>query len=166
MRLSAVGCLAVLALVGCGASRHRPTNAAPARAAFDAYVVEFWIKRDSTALDRALVPDLVYHYNGQVVPSVPASHHRALRWFGAIFPDLSATVDAYTFSGDLGAAVTTWSGTQAQPMCKTTPSSGKKVQWAVNYMFRVKDGRIVELWETWDEGGFYRKLGVDPAKCG
>jgi predicted ester cyclase len=165
MRLHTVGCLAVLALVGCGVSRHRLTNAAPARAALDAYVVEFWTKRDSAALGRALSPVLAYHYNGRVVPGVPAAHHSALREWGAIFPDLSATVDAYTFSGDLGAAVTTWSGTHTQPMCKT-PGSGKKVQWAVNYIFRVKDGRIVELWEAWDEGGFYRRLGVDPAKCG
>jgi predicted ester cyclase len=165
MRLRAVGCLAVLVLVGCGVSRHRPTNPAPARAALDAYVLEFWTKRDSAALGRALSPSLTYHYNGRVVPGAPADHQSSLRGFGAIFPDLSATVDAFAFSGDLGAAVTTWSGTHTQAMCKA-PASGKKVQWAVNYVFRVKDGRIVELWETWDEGGLYRALGVDPAKCG
>ena len=165
MRLHAAGCLAVLALAGCGVSRHRPANAAAARAALDAYVVEFWTKRDSAALGRAFSPALTYRYNGRVAPGGLAVHHASLREWGAIFPDLSATVDAYTFSGDLGAAVTRWSGTHTQPMCKT-PGSGKKVQWAVTYAFRVKDGRIVELWEAWDEGGFHRELGVDPAKCG
>lgn len=29
---------------------------------------------------------------------------------------------------------------------------------ATNYLFRVESGRIVELWETWNEGGIYQQL--------
>lgn len=30
----------------------------------------------------------------------------------------------------------------------------------------LENDRIVELWETWDEGGLLGKLGVAPGACG
>lgn len=148
----------------CGCARQPASDPEAARAALDEYVLNFWVRRDTTALGRALAPNMVYHYNGKVIAGDPPSHLRALRNFGEGFPDLAATVDVFTVSGSIGAAVTSWSGTHTGVLCQT-PGSGKKANWVVNYVFRVQAGRIVELWEAWDEGGTYRPLGVDPAKC-
>ncbi len=154
----------ILTATACSRAPQPASDTAAARAALDEYVLNFWIKRDTTALGRALAPDMIYHYNGKVIAGDPASHLRALRNFGGGFPDLTATVDVFTVSGSIGAAVTSWSGTHTGVLCQTPPS-GKKANWVVNYVFRVSGGRIVELWEAWDEGGTYRSLGVDPAKC-
>jgi predicted ester cyclase len=154
----------LIVVTGCGCARQPTNDPGLARAALDEYVVNFWIKRDTSALGRALAPTMVYHYNGRIIAGDPAAHLRALQSFGGAFPDLRATVDVLTVSGDVGAAVTSWSGTHTGVLCQT-PGSGKKVSWVVNYVFRISGGRIVELWEAWDEGGTYRSLGVDPAKC-
>ena len=154
----------LFAATACSCGRQPTGDPGAARAALDEYVVNFWVKRDTSALGRALAPNMVYHYNGKIIAGDPASHLRALRNFGGGFPDLAATVDVFTISGDTGAAVTSWSGTHTGVLCQT-PGSGRNVSWVVNYVFRVSGGRIVELWEAWDEGGTYGPLGVDAAKC-
>jgi predicted ester cyclase len=137
---------------------------AEARHALDLYVLDFWVKRDTTALQRALSPDMTYHYNGRVIAGRPANHLAALASFGGAFPDLKATVDVFVYADSLGGAVTTWTGTHTGVLCQT-PGAGQKVSWVVNYLFRMSEGRIVELWEAWDEGGIYRTLGIDHGKC-
>jgi predicted ester cyclase len=162
--LVAVTCLVTLA-AGCGRARDVSPDSGAARAALDRYVIDFWVKRDQAALGRALSESMVYHYNGRVIPGDPEAHRKALASFGGAFPDLAATVDVFTMHGDLGAAVTTWTGTHTGGLCQT-PGTGTKASWVVNYVFRVADGRIVELWEAWDEGGTHRKLGIDSSNCG
>jgi predicted ester cyclase len=168
MRLIAIAVTAVLPLawVSACATEQRDESARAARTAFEEYINNvFWIQRDTTALARGLSPDMLYHYNGIDRPGDPAAHCRSLRVFGRAFPDLRASIDQFTDSGDLAAAWTTWSGRFEGPLC-ATPGTGRQVTWVVSYMFRIRNGRIVELWEAWDEGGTYRALGIDAAKCG
>lgn len=139
-------------------------GAAAARAALEEYVVNFWVRRDTTALARALSPTMIYHYNGRDLPGEPAAHYRALHSFGDAYTGLTGGVDVFTFAGDVGAAATRWSGTHVGPTCGQA-GSGKTISWTVNYLFRIANGRIVELWETWDEGNFLRELGIDVTKC-
>ena len=165
MRKLVVAVYVLVVAAGCHSGRNRSTAAVAARAALDQYVIDFWVKGDTAALGRALSPTMIYHYNGKVIPGDPPAHFRALRSFGPAFSDLTGTVDVFTVSGNLGAAVTTWTGSHTGTLCQTR-GSGKKVTWAVNYLFRMADGRIVELWETWDPYGMYRQLGLDITKCG
>ncbi len=162
-RALSLGLLVVLA-AACSARDKAPDRTVTARTAVDRYVVDFWVKRDTSALAKALSPSMIYHYNGKIIPGEPTAHFAALRSFGSAFPDLAATIDVFTVSGDTAAAVTTWTGTHSGEMCKQ-PGSGVKVSWVVNYVFRFEQGRIVELWEAWDEGGLYNKLGIDFSKC-
>ncbi len=139
-------------------------DAAAARAAFEAYL-EFWNKHDATALARAFSPTLIYHYNSAVVGGTPADHLAAFKEFGGGFPDLVGRFDHFAFTDGIGAASTTWIGTHRGQLSgipatggKPVPPTGRKVTMSTNYLFRVEAGRIVELWETWDEGGVYQQL--------
>lgn len=164
MRRAVAFGLAMILAVACTA-RDRPAHqAVAARLAVDRYVIDFWVKRDTSALSKALSPAMVYHYNGKSIPGEPAAHLSALRSFGGAFPDLTASIDVFLISGDTAAAVTTWTGTHTGELCKR-PGSGTKVRWVVNYVFRFEQGRVVELWEAWDEGGLYRKLRIDATLC-
>lgn len=141
------------------------TPEAATRAAYDAYVHDFWSEGDAGAAERALSPTLVYHYNGNVVPNDLQTHKDALRRFRAEVPDLKAVTDVYTGSGAYGAAATTWTGTYAGEVCGKPGEKPVDLSWAVNYLFRVEQGLIVELWETWDEAPLYRQLGIGPGAC-
>jgi ketosteroid isomerase-like protein/predicted ester cyclase len=139
-------------------------DAAAARAAFEAYL-EFWNKHDTAALARAFSPNLIYHYNGVVVGGTPADHLAAFKEFGGGFPDLVGQIDHFAFTDGIGAASTTWIGTHQGRLSgipatggKPVPPTGRKVTMSTNYLFRVEAGRIVELWETWDEGDIYQQL--------
>ena len=173
MKQITFACIIILLLAGC--SQHESDeNIQKARSALSAYVIDFWVHRDTTAIARAITPNLVYHYEGQIVPGDYPSHVQALRNYGGAFPDLNATIDVFTFDGEFGAAVTSWSGTQLGifPANRSTgmnaiPPTGKKVSWPVHYIFRMEGDRIAELWEAWDEGGVSVQLinaASQPAK--
>lgn len=167
--------LFLFALVGC-ASRAPTVDPAPVpaeaddgsaaatRAAFEAYLFPFWSQGDTTALARALSPTMVYHYNGMRATATAEDHLRALEGFRGIFPDLEAEIDVYTGSGEYGAAATTWRGSFQGSLCGTQ-GTGQRASWSVNYVFRMEDGRIVELWETWNESGLPEKLGIPVDQC-
>ena len=172
MRPAKCGAAVLLAVLVAGCAQRAPEPAAAAstaeaatRAAYDTYVGAFWSKGDAAAANRALSPDMVYHYNGSVVPGDLSTHKEALRRFRAEIPDLAATTDFYVGDGDSGAAATTWTGTYAGEVCGKPTAKPLALKWAVNYVFRVQQGRIVELWETWDEAPLYRTLGHGPGAC-
>ena len=72
----------LIVVTGCGCARQPTSAPGLARAALDEYVVNFWIKRDTSALGRALAPTMAYHYNSGIIAGGPAAHLKALRSFG------------------------------------------------------------------------------------
>jgi len=156
----------VLLLVAIGCTTNPPSGRIEdARSAFSAYIVDFWTHRDTSAIGRAFSPEIVYHYNGQTQKADYASHFRALRGFGRAFPDLIGAIDVFTFDGTFGAAVTSWTGTHLDTLSgvqatgmHAIPPTGQKISWPVNYVFRMQNNRIAELWEVWDEGNVYLRL--------
>jgi predicted ester cyclase len=99
----------------------------------------------------------------------PADHLKYLSEFRRAFPDLVGTVDQFTFADGIGAAVTTWSGTHSGELAgiaatgnKPILPTGRKLSWLVNYVFRIEGGKIIELWEAWDEANTYLKLTTSP----
>lgn len=162
--LLATGCTAQLSpAAGDAAAPSTAASETPARAAFDQYVQDFWSEGDPAAIERAVSPTMTYHYNGMTAEVDHERHRGALREFRAQFPDLQAVTDAYTENGGYGAAATTWTGSYSGTICGK--QAAEPFTWSVNYVFRMEGDRIVELWETWDEGGLLGKLGIGPGAC-
>ncbi|MFN8468471.1 MAG: ester cyclase [Caldilineaceae bacterium] len=63
------------------------------------------------------------------------------------FPDVQSTIDLWIVDGDLVTAVVTNKGThQAEYM--GVPATGRPVTFHIIDVFRIKDGKVVDLWHN------------------
>jgi hypothetical protein len=44
---------------------------------------------------------------------------------------------------------------------RRSPATGKKLEWGQILIFRVENGKIVEMWEDWDALGLMQQLGME-----
>lgn len=87
------------------------------------------------------------------------------RFYGglwAAFPDLRISVDDLFGEGDRVAWRLTAHGTQ-QAEFRGVPATGTEVTFGAQYIFRFRDGRIVERWTNLDRLGVLVQLGAVPA---
>jgi steroid delta-isomerase-like uncharacterized protein len=83
----------------------------------------------------------------------------------AAFPDLQIRLESVIAEGDLVAYHSVWSGTHLGEW-RGIPPTGKRVEWRATCYRRVKDGKLVEGWGTYDWLGVLEQLGasVTPPK--
>jgi steroid delta-isomerase-like uncharacterized protein len=116
-------------------------------------------------LDDLVAPDFLRHC--QATPEV---HVRSLQQFkeflrqdAAVFPDSIQTLEHLLAEGDLVAVWATYEGTQRGQM-GPFPPSGKKMRVDFGAVLRVENGKIAELWVTWDNMAALAQLGHLPAR--
>jgi len=118
-------------------------------------------------LDELLAPGVVRHC--QATPEVTV---RSLEEFKAylkndeaVFPDSIQTLRHIVAEGDMVALWATYEGTQMGQM-GPLPPSGKKMRVDFSAFIRVEDGKIAEMWITWDNLAVLAQLGHMPATSG
>jgi len=79
----------------------------------------------------------------------------------AVFPDSRQTAQYLVAEGDLVAFWITYEGTQEGQMGPFRPSH-KKMKIDVSGIFRVRDGKLAELWVIWDNLTSLTQLGYFP----
>lgn len=79
----------------------------------------------------------------------------------AVFPDSKQTLQYLVAEGDMVAFLITYEGTQEGQMGPFPPSH-KKMKLDLPGMFRVRDGKLAELWVTWDNLAALAQLGYFP----
>lgn len=79
--------------------------------------------------------------------------------FRDAFPDLSFHVDLILGEGDLVAARWTASGTHSGHWGDAV-ASGKKVTFSGVNIFRLRDGKVVEIWNHRDDLGLMQQTGA------
>ncbi len=77
------------------------------------------------------------------------------------FPDFHVRVDEQFVSGDKVVNRGTVSGTFEHDFAGI-PATGKHTEWTVIAIYRIADGRVVEMWEELDLLGAWQRLGVLP----
>jgi predicted ester cyclase len=120
--------------------------------------------RQLDLLDELIAPNFVRHCQ-----ATPALDIRSLEQFKdflrqdvAVFPDNTQTFTHVLAEGDLAAVWATYEGTQLGQM-GPFPPSGKKVRFDFGAVLRVQDGKLAELWITWDNMAILAQLGYLPA---
>jgi len=118
---------------------------------------------DLAALDSLLTPDFARH--SQATPDVVVENIEQFKEFQrqdqATFPDSRVTMHQLVAQDSLVAFRGTYTGTQEGPM-GPFPPSGKQMQVEFFGIFRIENGRIAELWVTWDNLAALTQLGYWP----
>ena len=81
-------------------------------------------------------------------------------WYQA-FPDATVETHMMAAEGDLVAVYITFAGTHEAPM-GDIPATGKRMESETFGFHRLKDGKIVETWVTWDNIAILKQLGLFP----
>ena len=123
--------------------------------------------RQFDILDEIVAPGFVRHC--QATPEVAVKSLQGfkeyLRQDAVVFPDSIQTPRHIVAEGDLVAVWMTYEGTQNGQM-GPFPPSGKKMQLEVGVVLRVDNGKIAEMWVTWDNLAALAQLGHFPPAPG
>jgi len=79
----------------------------------------------------------------------------------AALPDSRITIQQLVAEGDRVAIFATYEGTQKGQM-GPFPPSGKRMSLEFGGVFRIEDGKIAEIWVTWDNMAALTQLGHFP----
>jgi steroid delta-isomerase-like uncharacterized protein len=113
--------------------------------------------------DEILAPDFAMHSPG--APSELTHGSEGMKRFATAmrtaFPDLQATHEDTISQGDKVVIRWTLSGTHIGPWLGIPPTARSFRVSGID-IFRILDGKLVELWQEGDTLGFLQQLGVIP----
>jgi steroid delta-isomerase-like uncharacterized protein len=119
--------------------------------------------RELELLDDIVADDFVRHC--QATPDFDVRSREDFKEFlrqnTASFPDNVQTFVQVVVEGDRAGIWTTYEGTQEGPL-GPIPPTGRKVAFDFGGIFRVEDGKLAELWVTWDNMTIMGQLGQLP----
>jgi len=117
------------------------------------YLERVWNGRDVEALDDFYPsPPLSEQENSaeQQLPSLEDAKEY-IRQVQAAFPDLQVVIDDIIAEEDKVAVRTTWRSSYQEKFRDVTPSASKQVEATGNLIWRIADGKIVEMKGTLGE---------------
>jgi steroid delta-isomerase-like uncharacterized protein len=132
-------------------------NKAIARAVYEA-----WETGDLDRLDDLIAPDAVDHdpYNPHGSEGLEG-FKKTITMYREAFPDTQFAIEDQIAEGDR--VVTRWTatGTHEGELMGAAPT-GKKASVTGIGIDRIEDGKIAEVWVSWDTLGMMRNLGLIP----
>jgi len=112
-----------------------------------------------------LAPDFVYHGTGTGVPPKPLTREeleQGSRMFFAAFPDGRLTIEDTIAEGDR--VVIRWTARATHKgEFEGLPATGKELTVTAIIIFRIADGKIVEMWAEIDMMSVMQQIGAIPA---
>jgi predicted ester cyclase len=114
-------------------------------------------------LEELCDPAMVHHTPPADVEPTLAGLQRALRAYRQAFPSLRMESLEVTADGDFAASHWVVSGTHEGELFGFAPS-GKQVRIQGMNCYRLRDGRITEMWTEFDRLALLQQLGLMPAR--
>ncbi len=120
-------------------------------------------KGNLARIDEGFAADVIVHApGGQDAHGLEEGKQLFVKMWGA-FPDHYETVDDTIAEGDKVVTRGRWTGTHEGEFQGIAPT-GKQVTLKVITMYRIVNGKIVEVWEEADILGMMHQLGVIPPR--
>jgi steroid delta-isomerase-like uncharacterized protein len=131
-----------------------PSNEALLRGYYEALA-------DSSAMQQLLTEDFTFHAPNSVAGARGFERHRQfLAWHRGVLPDQHFEIEEVVADPSRGAVRWTLTGTQHAEFLGVAPT-GRRVAVTGQDFFRVADGRIAELWRSFDLREMVRQLTSD-----
>jgi steroid delta-isomerase-like uncharacterized protein len=154
----------MLVLAGCksqkkGETEELKTIEEKNKAFIQAYTEDFWNKHNIAAFEKYYTTDFIMHFaNGDQ----NSEQYKGLcQAYFTAFPDLHITTDDLVAEGDKVTKVWTANSTHNGEFMGI-PATGKRIVVKGIEVFRIADGKIVEVWASMDNLGMMQQLGVIP----
>ena len=121
---------------------------------------EVWNQGREDTIDRLFAANGLAHGLGDAPLTGPAAFKPFYHNLRGAFPDIRVEIERTVVQGDLVAGYCRVTGTHTgDTMGKPT---GTPIEFSGMCMMRVKDGQIVEAWNSFDFLSFYQQLGLMP----
>ena len=117
---------------------------------------------DQAAIDELGHPDLVDHNPAPDEEPKLAGFKQKVAGFKSTFPDLEENLQDIVASGDTVATRWVVTGSQQQDFMGIT-ASGQKIRVEGMNFYRLKDGRVTDIWTQFDGVALMQQLGAIPA---
>jgi steroid delta-isomerase-like uncharacterized protein len=115
---------------------------------------------DQATIDELCDPGLVDH-NAPDDPTL-AGFKQKVAFFKGIFPDLEEDLQDVIASGDTVATRWVLTGSQQQEFMGI-PAAGQTIRVEGMNFYRLKDGRVTDMWTQFDAAAMMQQLGATPA---
>jgi steroid delta-isomerase-like uncharacterized protein len=119
---------------------------------------EVWNEGRADAIDEMLADDAVIHGLGANLQG-PAEFKRFHSAYRNAYPDVTIDVDDLVAEGDMVAVRWSAIGTHRGDGLGF-PATGRRAQFTGMVFVRIKDGRLVEGWNNFDQLGMLQQLGI------
>ena len=119
---------------------------------------EVWNEGRADAIDEMLADDAVIHGLGANLQG-PAEFKRFHSAYRNAYPDVTIDVDDLVAEGDMVAVRWSAIGTHRGDGLGF-PATGRRAQFTGMVFVRVKEGRLVEGWNNFDQLGMLQQLGI------
>ena len=119
---------------------------------------EVWNEGRADAIDEMLADDAVVHGLGADLHGSAEFKHFHSAYRNA-YPDVTIDVDDLVAEGDMVAVRWSAIGTHRGDGLGF-PATGRRAQFTGMVFVRIKDGRLVEGWNNFDQLGMLQQLGI------
>jgi steroid delta-isomerase-like uncharacterized protein len=117
---------------------------------------------DQETIDKLAAPGLVDHNPAPDHEPTLAGFKQKVAGFKTTFPDLEEDLQDIIASGDTVATRWVVTGSQQQDFMGI-PASGQTIRVEGMNFYRLKDGRVTDLWTQFDGVALMQQLGAIPA---
>jgi steroid delta-isomerase-like uncharacterized protein len=117
---------------------------------------------DQATIDELCDPGLVDHNPAPGEEPALAGFKQKVAGFKTIFPDLVEDLQDVIASGDTVATRWVVTGSQQQEFMGI-PASGQAIRVEGMNFYRLKDGRVTDVWTQFDAAAMTQQLGAVPA---
>jgi predicted ester cyclase len=146
---------AVMGCVSVSVNKHEDavSNEAQNKAAICRFIEEVYHQGSMAVFDEVIAENCILHDNEKTVESLETAK-RQIRMITGMYRDIQVTIDDIIAEGDLVAMRATFQGIFRR--------NGNKMISPSITICRFTDGKMIEVWRTFDNANIFRQLGIRP----